>query len=328
MDKVVTTVSQLVKGGSPIGAIQTTAIFSNLGAGTYSVIVSDQWGCSSPTNNIILYEELSLSITTNNPIINCASPQGGRITVSVIGGSTNLEFIATYPDGSVQPANSTGVFSGLTQTGTYSVTVRDLDTNNPVCEKTMTKILDAPTAVTLLDYTPVHVSCFGLADGQVTVNLVPTSSGVNDNPIYNYTLYDAAGTTIIQASQTGPIFNNLAANTYQVKVESPRDCEEWQTIIITEPTQLLIDAVATDFSCNPSNGINTSVITISILDGATTPGTVSGTSPYLYSIDGVAYQISNTFEIIDNGTQTNYYSICKRCSKLSCYRNRCNRATK
>ncbi|NJB71468.1 gliding motility-associated-like protein/uncharacterized repeat protein (TIGR01451 family) [Saonia flava] len=286
---------QLIKDGVAFGSTQTSTVFSGLGAGSYEVLVTDQWSCSFTTPAELLYEEMNLVSTVVKPI-DCTVAPGGEITITVNGGSANLDYTVTFPDAVTTINNATGVFTGLNQAGTYTFVVNDLDTTNPVCTKTITEMLDTPTPVTFDAPTRTHVSCNGGADGEVTINLTAPSLGVNDNPIYTYTLYDALGATIVQPAQTSPTFTGLSAAFYQVEVISSRGCLDRQTFEITEPSVLTATATATTFACNASNTATTSTITV-------VPG--GGTAPYLYSIDGVNFQSSTTFDIIDNGAIQN-----------------------
>lgn len=289
---------QLIKNGTAVGSPQTTRIFSGLGAGSYTVFINDQWSCDFTTLATVLYEEINVSTTVVKPI-DCTVDPGGQITVNVTGGSTNLEYEVTFPDlTTILTQTNNAVFTGLTQIGTYSFVIRDLDTNTPICEKPVTQALVDKVDPILLASTVENVSCFGLADGTITANLDPAT---NVDPIYTYNLYDAIGTTQIGVNQTSPTFTGLAAAVYQIEVVSAKGCSIRETIEVTQPTALVISAVATEFACAPNNTVNTATITVTIEDGVTTPGTPSGTSPYLYSIDGVNYQSTNTFNVIDTG---------------------------
>ncbi|QLG45278.1 T9SS type B sorting domain-containing protein [Costertonia aggregata] len=289
---------QLVKDGADFGAPQNTTVFSGLGAGIYEVRISDQWSCvTTPLiGPVELYEEMNLTATIVKPI-DCTPDPGGQITITVSGGSSNLEFMVTQPDATTI-TQSSGIFTGLTQIGTYSFRVRDLDTNNPVCEKTVTERLDDKVDPALLASTIDNVSCFGGNDGSILANLDPAT---NTNPTYTYELYRTSDLVTPIATQTDPLFENLNADDYRIIVISSRGCEGFRDETITAPTELLINATASPFTCAANNTVNTSTVTVAILDGVTTPGTPSGTSPYLYSIDNVNFQTTNTFEIIDNG---------------------------
>ncbi|MGO4919955.1 T9SS type B sorting domain-containing protein [Maribacter spongiicola] len=281
---------QLRLNGTDFRAPQNTRVFTGLGAGSYDVTIIDQWGCPFTTNVVVLYEQMDVS-TTVVKSIDCTGTPGGEITVNVNGGSTNLEFEMTTPLGSVV-TQTTGVFTSLTEPGSYSFIVTDLDTTNPVCERTVTQTLDAPVDPVLLDATIVNVSCFGGTDGSIRANIDPAT---NTNPEYQYELYDIADLVTPIASQTNPLFTGLIAGDYQVRVISSRGCEDIKNETITEPVALTVSAVATEFSCSPSNSVNTATITA-------TAGAGTGTAPYLYSIDNVIFQTSNTFNVSDTGS--------------------------
>ncbi len=291
---------QLIRDGVAFGAPQNTTVFSGLGAGSYEVQINDQWSCTTTIGPEVLFEEINLTSTVIKPI-DCTVTPGGEITINVAGGSANLNFVVTYPDGFTTANNTTGVFTGLTQAGTYSFEVTDLDTTNPVCSKTITEVLVDPTPITFDTHTVTDVSCNGLTDGTITVNLSPTAAGVNDNPVYTYNIYD--GGVLLAGPQNSPLFTGLAPGSYEVEAVSGNGCSLQEVVIVGEPTALVIDATATAFVCNPSNTVNTATITVTVLDGATTPGVSSGTSPYLYSIDNVNFQTGNTFNIVDTGVQ-------------------------
>ncbi len=283
---------QLIKDGAAFGAPQSGTVFSGLGAGSYEVQITDQWSCSALVGPEVLYEEMNLVSTVVKPL-DCTATPDGEITITVSGGSANLDFTVTFPDLVTTVSNATGVFTGLNQAGTYTFVVTDLDTTNPVCVKNITEVLVAPTPVTFDPHTIEDVSCNGLSDGSVTINLSSSAPGVNDNPVYTYNLY--SGAALYAGPQTDPVFSGLPAGTYEVEAVSARGCSLRETITIGEPAVLTVSAVATDFACNPDNTVNTATITATVPVGA-------GTAPYLYSIDAINYQTANTFDIIDNGS--------------------------
>ena len=285
---------QLIRDAAPFGAPQTTTVFSGLGAGTYEVQITDQWSCTFTTPPVTLYDEVVLVGNVIKPIDCTASPDG-EITITATGGSGNFDYTVTFPDLVTTASNGTGVFTGLNQAGTYTFVVSDLNTT-PNCMYSITMDLDAPTPVTFDPHTIVDVSCNGGSDGSITVNLVPTAPGVNDNPPYVYNLY--SGALLIAGPQADPTFAGLAAGTYDVEAVSVRACALRETVVVNEPNVLTATAVATPFACNPDNTVNTSTLTVTVPPGA-------GTAPYLYSIDNINFQASNTFDIVDNGLVQN-----------------------
>ncbi len=290
---------QLILNGSDFRAPQNTRVFSGLGAGSYAVRVTDQWGCSFTTPAELLYEEMNLTATVVKTI-DCTVNSGGEITINVNGGSTNLEYTVTYPDGTTTATNTDGIFTNLDQSGLYSFLVRDLDTDSPICERTITQRLEDPVLPVLLNATVTDVSCFGGSDGSITATLDPAT---NTDPDYEYELYAISDlVNPIAGPQNSPLFSNLAAGEYQVKVISAKGCEATKNETVNEPQELRINATATAFDCAADNSVNTATITVNVLDGATTPGVSSGTGPYLFSLDNSTYQSSNTFNIVDDGS--------------------------
>ncbi|MGB5319761.1 T9SS type B sorting domain-containing protein [Eudoraea sp.] len=286
---------QLIKDAAPFGSPQTSPIFTGLGAGSYAVQITDQWACTATIGPEELYEEMNLVSTIVKPI-DCTLTPDGEITISVSGGSANLNYVVTYPDLSTN-SNTTGVFTGLNLPGVYSFEVTDLDTTNPVCTKNITAELVAPSPVVFDPHVVEDVSCNGLSDGSIDVRLAAAAIGVNDNPIYQYNLYDNLG-GLITGPQASSLFTGLSAATYEVEAVSNRGCPIREVVVVDEPLALAISATATPFSCNPSNTVSTSTINISV-----SPGT--GTAPYLYSIDNINFQSSNTFEVVDTGATQN-----------------------
>ncbi|AKA34957.1 T9SS type B sorting domain-containing protein [Flagellimonas lutaonensis] len=281
---------QLVRNGTNVGSPQTSRAFNNLGAGTYEVIVSDQWGCSLTTNAVLLYDEIVPTATVDKPI-DCTPDPGGHVTISQTGGSGTFDYAVEFPDSSTPLpdilASASATFTNLTMPGTYTFTITDTATGH-TCVKTIDVPLDDKVDPVLLNATITHVSCNGGSDGSILANLDSTT---DDNPPYQYELIGLAGAPS-RPLQNNPLFTGLPAGSYDVRVVSARGCEDIRTETITEPNALTASAVATPFACAPDNTVNTSTVTITATDG---------TAPYLYSIDGVNYQTGNSFEIIDNG---------------------------
>lgn len=283
---------QLIQNGSNVGSPQTSPIFSGLGAGSYEVLIADQWTCTTTVGPVVLLDAMTATTTVVKPI-DCTVDPGGRITVNVSGGSSNLTFDVVYPDGITTDSNATGVFIGLTQPGTYTFTVTDNDTDTP-CTVTVTQELDDKVEPIIDDVVEDPVNCFGGSDGSLTVVLDPAS--VVD-PVYTYELYEMSDlVTPYRFAQSSPIFDNLPAGDYRVRVISSRACEDFFDAEVTEPAELTATASATDFMCSPNNSVNTSTITV-------TP--TGGTADYVYSLNNINFQTLNTFPVIDTGVDQN-----------------------
>ena len=283
---------QLIRNGSNVGSPQPTTVFSGLGAGSYQVLIADQWSCSTTIGPVVLTDAMVATPTVVKPI-DCTLDPGGHVTINVSGGSANLTFDVLFPDGLTTASNATGVFTGLTQPGTYTFTVTDNDTATP-CTVVVTQELDDRVIPIIDDVVMDPVSCNGGSDGSLTVVLDPAT--VVD-PVYTYELYEMSNlVTPYRFAQTSPTFDNLPAGDYRARVISSRACDDFFDQTVTEPAVLTASASASAFVCSPSNTVNTSTITV-------TAG--GGTGPYVYSLDNINFQTTNTFDVVDTGADQN-----------------------
>ena len=69
--------------------IQTTSVVTNLGAGTYNVVITDANGCTSACS-YTLTEPAALACATTATDVACAGDADGTATVSVTGGTPTL----------------------------------------------------------------------------------------------------------------------------------------------------------------------------------------------------------------------------------------------
>ena len=274
--------------------------------GSYVITVRDGNGC---INTVIAEVFDFFSVTASASTQPSCNNLDGSITITTSGGSGN--FIYVLDDGINPPVTQgTNVFTGLGP-GNYTILVTDLSSNTiPLCNDTVIvdmPVVDEPIIDTI---TIENISCFGLNDGSIWVDL--DSSTASDGP-YSYILYDSANNPV-GLPQADVIFDDLAPGIYQVEVISSRGCTVRSgNITISEPTQLVGNAMAPPFSCNAgANVFNTTIITVFADTNGDGTGTLTGTGPYSYSIndgtpvfDGTNFQSGNTFEIIDNGATQN-----------------------
>ena len=198
------------------GAATTTA--SDLCAGTYTLQLTDDVGCStSSTFDISEPTELAASvIDVQNE--SCAVGNDGSITLEVNGGTPTY----TYDWGPLGQTDSIAI--NLSE-GLYTVTVTD-DNN---CEVILNQDIIAPTPPTINSMPDFALACNGDSDGTLTVDAV---GSVNPISLYNWSTGNSG---ISLTTET-----NLSAGVYYVTIEDAIGCIAIDSAEVTEPDALEI----------------------------------------------------------------------------------------
>ncbi|MCE7996920.1 MAG: T9SS type A sorting domain-containing protein, partial [Roseivirga sp.] len=220
----------------------TSAVESGLAAGTYTVTVTDNNGCTSSESTQVT-EPSALVISTQITDVSCNSGADGAATANPTGGTSPYTYLWSN---SSTNASITGEAAG-----TYTVTVTD--NNGGTASKSA--MINEPAAVVANATTDNNVSVHSGADGQISAS--PTGG---TSP-YTY-LWSNGGTNATQGT--------LAAGTYTVTVTDNNGCTSSESTQVTEPSALVISTQITDVSCNSG------------ADGAATANPTGGTSPYTY----------------------------------------------
>ncbi|MCF8373341.1 MAG: T9SS type A sorting domain-containing protein [Bacteroidales bacterium] len=225
----------------------TSEDVSGLGAGGYSVMVTDYNGCSASALYFI-NQPAAINITGVISNVTCNGYNNGAINVSVSGGTPAYSYI--WSNSAI-----TQDLSGVTA-GTYTITVSDVNT----CSKNKTFIVTQPAP---LNVTAVmaNVSCNGANNGSID----QTVSGGTAPYTYNWS---NGGTTQDKY--------NLAGGTYYATVTDTKGCSVINTYIITEPTPLTLTSYISTYG--PYN-----VSTYGASNGFVVLFPTGGTPPYLYT---------------------------------------------
>ncbi|WP_318342613.1 T9SS type B sorting domain-containing protein [Flagellimonas baculiformis] len=309
-------VSPLTTGPEPENTFQynigsgfqsgTTFIVPN--PGSYVITVRDGNGC---TNTVTAEVFDFFAITADATSFPTCNAGDGVITVNTTGGSGNFQYqlrdALTLTDIGPPQVNN-NEFTNV-MPGDYNILVTDLDSNtSPLCSDEAEVIVSTVDTPVISGTPSSDVTCNGADNGTISVELQPGTD--TDTPL-QFILYQGSSSTIVAGPQGSSVFDDLQPGTYQVEVVSDRGCtDRSDNIIIDEPSLLMANAVNTQFSCNPSsNQFSTATITIYTDTNGDGTGTATGTGPYTYSMndgtpqfDGTNFQTSNTFEVIDNGT--------------------------
>ncbi|WP_433831012.1 MBG domain-containing protein [Flavobacterium anhuiense] len=232
----------------------SSASISGLIAGTYTVTVSDEGGCSNTASVTIGQPSSPLTLTAGTVTnVSCYGGANGTAEVIASGGTPGL----TY-SWNTSPIQSTATARGLAA-GTYTVTVKD----GNQCVKTLDFEISAPPALVLTQGPITHVSCKGGANGTATVIVA------DGKPNYSYSW----NTNPVQTTATA---TGLTAGTYTVTVSDNNTCTKTLPFTIKEPAILDATISKTDVLCRNSA---TGTATVSPTGG-------SGTYTYLWSPSG------------------------------------------
>ncbi|MRX70438.1 hypothetical protein GJU42_20870, partial [Flavobacterium resistens] len=272
------------------GAFSTSNVF-NVAAGTYTVWVKDANNCPASATPITVNPQLT-AVAKVTKQLDCTATPNAAITVDITGGKSTYTYkvdpgTGTY-GASIPVTGTQFVYTGASTAGTYNFEITD--SNNPTaCKVVVSATVNAITNPTVTA-TQVNITCFGANNGSVVL----TGSGGSGN----YTYSDAlAGTYTTTASFTG-----LTPGSHTFYVKDSKLCSGSVTVIISEPTALVVSATSTGFTCSTTNTKVAGSVTIN------TPTT--GTSPYQYSFNGGGYGSVQTLVVNDNGSnQTINYSV-------------------
>ena len=230
---------------TPSGGTNATA--SNLGAGTYTVTVTDSHGCTKTASVVITQPTLLTAVISSSADVKCNGGNTGSATVTAGGGVPAYTY-AWAPSGGT---NTTA--SNLTA-GTYTVTVHDANG----CTATTSVIINQPAVLTASITSSSPVSCHGGNDGSAGV-----TAGGGTIP-YTYAWTPSGG----NAANA----NNLTAGTYTITVTDKNGCTATASVIITQPTTLTASiSASTNITCHGGN------------NGSATVTAGGGTVAYTYA---------------------------------------------
>ncbi len=251
------------------GAAQPSGTFTDLKAGSYTLVVTDQAGCVT-AQTALIGSPAAFDIRTTIQPTRCAGSADGSVTI--IGSNGTGPFQYQLGNGAYQTGT---VFTGLA-TGSYEFTVRDLGG----CTLKRTVAVPQP-AVLSLAATVLPVSCKGNASGSITVR----STGGTE-PIR----YQLASSRVVQRS---PVFGGLALGEYTVIATDTNGCTALLSVPIGKADPLRLQATTQVAKCCICP---TGVVSLTSTGGAGTTRT--------YQRLGQNAQTTNQFGNLIPGTYT------------------------
>jgi gliding motility-associated-like protein len=236
--------------------------------------------CDNAANQIISYDTItinktnSLNATATTTATSCGVTGSGTATVTVPAGIGTAPYTFVLNPGNVTlTGNSPQTFTGLTA-GAYTITVTD---NSGGCSSVLPVTITS-TGVLSVTFNTVNTTCIGASNGSITVN------PPNGTPPITYSINGGA-------FGTNNVFSGLAPGTYFISVHDNAGCQaNLVPVTVNAGPTITMTTATTPTSCP---GANNGIITIT---GS------SGTAPFQYSINGGAYQASNTFTNVPAGT--------------------------
>ncbi|MEL6924417.1 MAG: SprB repeat-containing protein, partial [Bacteroidota bacterium] len=207
----------------PTTGSQNTATASNLGGGSYGVIVSDANGCSVSTS-VAVANGSTMRINSSGQDPACTGATDGSATVNVSGGFPPFTYL--WDDAN---ASTTAQLNNL-GVGDYSVTVSD----SRGCNLTEMVSLTAPSSLNVSNST-TDASCFNSADGGVQFNV---SGGA---PPYTFAWSDAGAALSTR--------NDLLPGNYDVTITDDTGCGTIETVEVMAPSPIVLTMSSTPLSC-------------------------------------------------------------------------------
>jgi gliding motility-associated-like protein len=213
------TINITTTGGTPAYSYawsngSTTEDMSGLGAGNYSVVVTDANGCTNSSFSILVNQPTSALSVYGAPLNpSCNGMPDGSIDITANGGT--IPYSYNWSNGSADQ-DILNLIGGM-----YSVIVTD---GNGCTINGSWPILD-PSAVNLLSQVQGN-TCSGIHDGSISMNII---GGVAP---YNIAWNTGAnGTNLI----------NLAPGNYSVTVTDANGCTNTGTYLIAPPTVITVN---------------------------------------------------------------------------------------
>lgn len=286
-------ITTLVTGGTGIinynlqaGNVNNqTGLFTNLIAAVYTLTATDANGCTISTLITISEPTQVIWVSTATTSASCNGGNDGTITVLASGGTGIIDY-------NLQPGNvtnQTGLFTNLIA-GNYTITATDANG----CSITTGLIINQPTPLVITNVTNTTPSCVPGNDGTITV----TASGAT--PAYSY--------SIGGPNQLANVFTNIGTGTYTIIVTDANNCTVSTAYNVVAPNVPIINNIATtNASCVPGCD-------------ATATITASGGLPAItYSLDGINFQVANSFNNLCSGIYTATVKDANGCTSSSIF---------
>ncbi len=250
-----------INGISPYTYLWSNASTSSnntgLAAGTYTVTVTDNNGCTLSYSQVVSEPSAIGASITNQTNVSSSGGSDGSLTAAGSGGTVSYTY--SWSNGA-----TTATTSNLSA-GTYTISITDANGCGPA---TTSATITQPSTITTSISSTTNVSCFGLSDGSLT--------GVATTGSAPYTYLWSNGDTVATIS-------NLAAATYTVTITDGVGATGSSSGTVSQPSAIASSVV-----------VDSNVSVNGFSDGGATASATGGTSPFTYSWSNAATTASIT----------------------------------
>ncbi len=227
----------------------TTEDITNVVAGSYTLTVTDNNGCTIQTTGVVNQPALLVATHVISDV-KCYNGSDGAIDLTITGGIT--PYVFAWNSG-----NTTEDISGKI-TGTYKVTVTDKN----LCVVKDSAFISQPAAPLSSTIAMSPVNCFGGNDGSADLSVAGGTAP------YTYSWSNGKTTEDI---------SGLILGTYYVTITDFNNCKLLDTIGVTQPAAPLATGITKlDVKCFGGN------------DGSANLTVTGGTSPYNFAWSNLA----------------------------------------
>jgi len=223
---------------------QNSQDLNNLPAGTYQVYVTDSNQCQDSLTITLTQPAAPLQVTAIAQNISCFGGNDGNIDVTISGG--NVPYSFNWSNAALTQ-DQQNLYAGI-----YQLNITD----NKGCTTLGNYNLTQPLQALSTQMTMTEPLCNGDSNGTATVM---ASGGT------------APYTYLWESLQTTPTITGIPIGTYIVEVTDAKGCKTQDTIVVTQPNPLIVNADSTWVSCW---GLD---------DGGVQSTIQGGVGPYIYN---------------------------------------------
>ena len=257
-------------------------IITNLAAGIYKVVVTDEQNCNTPMLEIEVTqpEVITLDIVVND--VRCHGDESGSIILSNIQGGDGVYTITVTDESGKVYTNQTRISPLFA--GKYELKI--VDSAGAELNKTIEVKQPEPLDIkTIPAQSTLAVDCFGNANGEITIEILGGAAPYE---------FDWVGITSGASTHNATNVKGLTAGTYSILLKDNNNCtyDKYNETIVGPVGKLEISETIVENKCYGQNNasIETSVS--------------GGTAPYRYLWTGAGLDAS----VINNPNQYNLYN--------------------